>query len=112
MKIVNGKSVGIPTNTIKQNFNKKTKYHVTKEVVINVKQKVETYLEYLIDLAIRNIEETNVLREKANLPKQKRISVSHLKNLPHNSYIAHSGFLGDERGKVTRTRLSKANEVV
>lgn len=113
MEKVNENSIAIPTNTIKQILKKETKKDVSEQAVLYVKQLLELYLDEIIQQAVKNMDETNLIREKANLPKQKRISVSHLKNLPHNPYIAHSSFLSDERGKVTCTRLSKANvEVV
>jgi hypothetical protein len=114
MKKISENSIVIPTNTIKQILKNETKQDVSKQAVQYVKQLVESYLDEIIQQAVKNMEETNVIREKANLPKQKRISVSHFKNLPHNHYNPPNDFLHDERGLTNReTRLSNADmEVV
>jgi len=114
MKKVNENSIVIPTNTIKEILKKETKKDVSKQAVLYVKQLVESYLDDIIQQAIKNMGETNLIREKANLPKQKRLSVSDFKNLPHNHYNLPEDFLHDERGLTNReTRLSNADmEVV
>lgn len=83
---------------------------ITKEAVEYLQMVFENQLKELCKKAVDEFEETNSIRKRANLPEQKRISVSYFKNLPEKSYNQPEDFSIDERGQTNRdTRLSKAN---
>lgn len=114
MKTTNDNPISISTNTIRQILKNKTNYDVSRQAILYAKKLVEEYLEDIINKAVKHMEETNSIRERANLPKQKRLSVSDFKNLSENCYNLPDDFLHDERGLTNRdTRLSNADmEVV
>lgn len=114
MVTINDNSVVIPTNTIRQILKNTTNYDVSKQAILYCKKLAEEYLGDTINKAVKHMEKTNLIRERANLPIQKRLSVSDFKSLSENCYNLPDDFLHDERGLTNRdTRLSNANmEVV
>jgi hypothetical protein len=101
----------ISSKGIKTIFSETTENGViTKEAIKYLQMVLENQLLVLCRNAVEEFEETNSIRKRAGLSEQKRISVSHFKNLPTKSYNQPGDFTIDERGLTNReTRLSKAN---
>ncbi len=100
----------IPHKRMKRFLKEYINVNVSRDAVEYLQLVLENQLKDICRNAAEDFEETNSIRKRAGLSEQKRISVSHFKNLPTKSYNQPEDFTIDERGLTNReTRLSKAN---
>ena len=71
----------LPLKTIRRILKYHIEQEVSKEVVEYVRDEVETTLRHLCEDVVKNVDETNRIRARANLPIIKRITLSIYKSL-------------------------------